>query len=58
MAVPVSQMFTVATYVLTQKLKGSSGTRSCSCWSPCFGAISRAPAAGKSSIPITSWTSA
>ena len=29
MAVPISQMWTVATYVLEQKLKGASGIRWC-----------------------------
>ena len=51
MSVPLSQMLTVARYVLSQKLRGESATRSCSCSSRCSAATWRARAAARSSTP-------
>ena len=56
MAVPVSQMYTVTKYVLTQKLRGVKRIRSCSCSSRCFVAISPARDAARFNIRTMSWT--
>ena len=50
MAVPISQMWTVASYVLKKRLTGKSAIHWCSCWSRCSAATLRAPAAAKFSI--------
>jgi len=54
MAVPISQMWTVASYVIKQRLSGQNGTHWFLCWSHCSAATWRAPAAAKFSIPPTS----
>ena len=56
MAVPVSQMYTVTKYVLTQKLRGVKRYPLCSCSSRCFAVTSPARDAARFNILIMFWT--
>ena len=54
MGVPVSQMWTTASYVIGQKLKGRKHYPFVLMLEPCFAAILRALAAARFNIPPTS----